>query len=146
LLPPPPRSPARPSIAGFSTAFFNPQRYVDAQVPSAATPPPLSPSQTVVTLQTGNMFLLLMGLAVLVCFCSNARVVRSYLVIVACADVGHIYSVYVGMGPAMFFDVAGWNDMGWGAIGGSAFLCVNRIATVAGVFGKLGEGVMAKRR
>ena len=70
--------------------------------------------------------------------------------IIALADIGHIYSCYAGMGSQQFWDFANYNDMAWGNIGGSAFLCVNRIATVLGVFGEIrdqshGGGKGAKR-
>jgi hypothetical protein len=79
--------------------------------------------------------LLLAGLAVLSSLFSTPRLARGYLLIVACADVGHIYSVYSGLGSDLFFDVVKWNDMVWGHVGVSAFLFVNRLATAAGVFG-----------
>jgi len=62
---------------------------------------------------------------------------RYYLTIVAFADLGHIYSSYVGMGSTYFWDVGSWNDMAWGNVGVSVFLCINRIATVLGVFGSI---------
>lgn len=59
---------------------------------------------------------------------------RNGLLVVACGD-GHIYSVYSGLGSDLFVDVAQWDDMVRGHVGVGAFLFVNRMATVAGVFG-----------
>jgi hypothetical protein len=39
------------------------------------------------------------------------------------------------MGSELFWDVGSWNVMAWRNVGASTFLCVNRIATVMGVFG-----------
>lgn len=61
--------------------------------------------------------------------------------IIALADIGHIYSVYLGMtggegvGAGAFWDWRNWNDMVAGNVGASVFLCVNRIATLLGLFG-----------
>lgn len=62
---------------------------------------------------------------------------RKYLLIVACADLGHIYSVYSGLGDDRFFDIANWNNMVWGHVGVSAFLFVNRLVTAADMIGPL---------
>ena len=93
----------------------------------------------------GNVFLLLAGLAVLCCFFGDAKVARGYLAIVAIADVGHIYCSYLGMGEKYFWDLNLWNRMVWSNVGVSAFLCVNRIATVSGVFGKVGRKGTTKK-
>lgn len=42
------------------------------------------------------------------------------------------------MGPKVFWNFNEYNDMMWGNIGVSAFLHVNRLATVLGVFGRVG--------
>jgi len=88
-------------------------------------------------LQFGNVLLLLAALAVLCCFTAHPEISRRYLMIVAIADLGHIYSCYIGMGSRQFLDYANYNDMAWGSIGGSAFLFVNRILTVLGIFGQI---------
>ncbi len=96
---------------------------------------PISANYTITVLQTGNIYLLLAGLAILCCIFSSPQVARNYLLIVACADLGHAYATYAGLGEEMFFDVAKWNDMVWGHVGFSIFLFVNRVATAAGIFG-----------
>lgn len=118
-------------------AITNPQSFADAQVPGTTEIFPISNSATITILQTGNIYLLLAALAVLCCLFSTPRAARNYLLILACADLGHMYSVYSGLGEEAFFDVRKWNDMVWGHVGVSSFLFVNRLATAAGVFGTI---------
>jgi len=42
-------------------------------------------------------------------------------------------------------DPNSWNQMAWANIGTSTFLCVNRFATVAGLFGRIGKKNVAKK-
>jgi hypothetical protein len=65
----------------------------------------------VLVLQLGNVLLLLAAIAVLCCFTTHPEIARRYLVIVAVADIGHIYSCYAGMGSQQFWDFANYNDM-----------------------------------
>jgi hypothetical protein len=125
------------STLGWYTALSNPQEYHDAQVPSNVPHPAITPGATVIVLQFGNVLLLLAALAMLCCFTAHPEISRRYLMIVAIADLGHIYSCYIGMGSRQFLDYANYNDMAWGSIGGSAFLFVNRILTVLGIFGQI---------
>jgi hypothetical protein len=75
-------------------------------------------------------------LLAIVCIWTNYRSVANYyLLAVALADLGHIYAVYCVWGQA-FWDLNQWNDMMWGNVGVSAFLHINRLATVLGVFGR----------
>lgn len=118
------------------TVFKDPQDYTYQQYPSAL-PQSLSFGSLIITYQLGNVFGLLAGLAVVCCFLGDAAVVRGYLIVVAIADVGHIYSSYLGMGEKYFFDLNLWNQMAFANIGVSAFLCLNRLATVLGLFGRI---------
>jgi len=133
-------------IMGFYAVFSSPQSYHNAQVPSSTPNLTITPGTTIITLQLGNVFLLLAGLAVLCTFTPHPEIARWYLIIVAVADLGHIYSSYAGMGYAYFWDVASWNDMAWGNVGTSVFLCVNRIATVLGIFGQIKNRAVAAGR
>jgi hypothetical protein len=83
-------------------------------------------------LQTGNMYLLVAGLAVLCRLFPTPQVARNYLLVVAHADLGHIYSVYSTLGRDVFFDFAKWNDVLWGHVGVNAFLWINRLAAAIG--------------
>jgi len=56
--------------------------------------------------------------------------------VVALADLGHIYAVYRVWG-SVFWDLGLWNDMMWGNVGVSTFLHVNRLATLLGLFGSV---------
>jgi hypothetical protein len=183
------------------TALSNPQEYHNAQVPSAIPYPTMTPGTTALVLQLGNVLLLLAALAILCCWTPHPEIARRYLLIVAVADIGHIYSCYAAMGSTQVWDFANYNEMGayasnpmaqswisgiafrffcvfvrlspfgtfsmfrfswspgfestswiiplmdrvaWGNIGGSAFLCVNRIATVLGLFGEIRNQVPGK--
>lgn len=75
----------------------------------------------------------------------DSAVARGYLVVVAIADLGHIYSSYLGMGEKYFLDLNSWNQMAWANIGVSVFLCLNRLATVSGVFGRIGGRATVKK-
>ncbi|KAL9532215.1 hypothetical protein SMMN14_04406 [Sphaerulina musiva] len=96
------------------------------------------PQAHALTLQIGNVFLLLAALAIICSWTTHKEIAKRYLVVVACADVGHIYAVYAAVGPQYFGNVTDWNDMMWGNVGCSLFLHVNRWATVAGWFGRVG--------
>lgn len=124
---------------GYATALRNPAQYYADQTPNAElsklvfTPQALS-----LTLQLGNVLLLLAAIALICCWTTHPEIARRYLIVVALADLGHIYAAYRGLGDSAFWDVTQWNDMAYGNIGASAFLHINRWLTVAGVFGRLG--------
>ncbi|KAF2444763.1 hypothetical protein P171DRAFT_472764 [Karstenula rhodostoma CBS 690.94] len=125
-------------LLGWNAAWNSPTTFVTGQLPTA----PLTPvpaAALILSHATGNIFILLALLAVLcTAITRDARVAKYYLLFVAVGDLGHIYSSYKVMGPEVFWDFAAYNDMMWGNIGVSAFLHVNRLATVLGVFGGFG--------
>ena len=127
------------SIWGAYTVWSDPHDFVAKQVPSKIPEPPLSSSNEVIVLMLGNVYVLLAGLAILCCFFAPRHTALGYLGIVAVADIGHIYSAYLGLGWDKFVDFGSYNDMAWGNIGCSAFLHVNRLATVLGFFGRTGN-------
>ncbi|POS72296.1 hypothetical protein DHEL01_v209306 [Diaporthe helianthi] len=94
-----------------------------------------------ITMQLGNVLLLLAALAVVCCFSPSSATARWYLVAVAFADYGHIYATYCSLDPDVFWDPARWNDLVAGSIGASAVLNVARWLTVLGAFGPLKDGV-----
>ncbi len=131
---------------GARLALLTPSAFLAEQIPpsaSAAMPStPLSPAAAIIILQTGNIYLLLAAVAVIVCFVGNPRTVRNYLLVIALADLGHVWGVYRGLslvpgGMEAFWDWRGWNGMVAGNVGASVFLCVNRVATLVGVWGRL---------
>jgi len=126
-------------VWGYVAALRDPELYYSAQVPNAAEVSKLvfTPQALSLTLQLGNVLLLLAAIAVLCCWTRHPEIAREYLIIVALADIGHIYAAYKGLGPEVFWDLTQWNDMAYGNIGVSAFLHINRWLTVAGLFGKL---------
>lgn len=99
----------------------------------------LQPQALVLSLQMGNVLLLLAAMAVICCWTPRSSTSKWYLVAVAFADYGHIYGTYAGMGRDAFLDVGGWNDAVWGSVGASAVLNIFRWLTVLGAFGGLTE-------
>ncbi len=127
------------SVWGYFISLLHPDQYYTDQVPNAeASKLVFTPQALSLTLQLGNVLLLLAAIAVICCWTSHPEVARRYLIAVALADLGHIYAAYRGLGDTVFFNPAQWNDMAYGNIGASAFLHINRWLTVAGFFGKLG--------
>lgn len=98
------------------------------------------------TLQLGNVFALLAAIAVICTHTTHSEIIKRYLVAVAFADLGHIYSSYCALGDDVFWDFTQWNDMAWANICVSLFLHLNRWMTVAGLFGKVvGNADVAKK-
>lgn len=109
------------SAAGFLGAVIDPDWFISEQIASVATTSPPTPAtdhSRLVALQLGNIYLLMamVGLAVLNST-SELKVVRSYLVALWIADLGHIYVCYHVLGLQRFIDVASWNSMTWGNVG-----------------------------
>ncbi|EEY15978.1 conserved hypothetical protein [Verticillium alfalfae VaMs.102] len=104
-------------VAGFLGVVVNPDQFVTDQI-IQQTPPLHSDNGRMVTLQLGNLYLLLamIGVAVL-SSTSEIRVVRNYLVALWVADLGHLWACYHGLGYGKFVDVAQWNAMTWGNVG-----------------------------
>jgi hypothetical protein len=124
-----------------ATSLPDPAAYYISQHPSPpllTTTLPIQPQALSLTLQITNLFLLLALLGILCSWTPHAEVARWYLVAVAIADWGHIYSVYASVGEEIFWDLDKWNDLMWGNVGVSAVLNVCRWGTVFGVFGKVG--------
>ncbi|KAJ9663989.1 hypothetical protein H2198_000492 [Neophaeococcomyces mojaviensis] len=105
----------------------------------------LTPQAEVMTLQMGNVLLLLAAIAIICCWTNHSEIAFWYLIVVAFADFGHIYATYRGVGWDYLRNVGGWNDMIAGNVGVSAFLNINRWLTVFGVFGKL-QGEKAREK
>ena len=100
---------------------------------------PAHPGALILSYTIGNIFVLLAGIAILCTVVTREpRVAKGYLLIIALGDLGHIYSSYKQMGPAVFWNFNEYNDVMWGNIGVSAFLHINRLSTVLGVFGRVG--------
>ncbi|KIW77711.1 hypothetical protein Z517_07544 [Fonsecaea pedrosoi CBS 271.37] len=138
--------PASLTWAYFIT-FFQPQQYYADQAPNTTITDLLfTPNALSLTLQLGNVFLLLAAMAVICCFTTHAEIARRYLIAVALADLGHIYSIYCALGDKVFWDLNQWNVMIYSNIGVSAFLHVNRLMTVTGMFGRLGTRENATKK
>ncbi|KAF2268094.1 hypothetical protein CC78DRAFT_530472 [Lojkania enalia] len=125
-------------ILGWNAAFSNPSTFITKQVPKASSAF-VAPSAGAICLSytLGNIFVLLAALAILcTAITREKRVAKFYLFFVALGDLGHIYSSYKAMGPEMFWNFNQYNEVMWGNIGVSAFLHVNRLGTLTGVFGR----------
>lgn len=124
-------------VAGALSPIFDTNNFIAGQT-SLSNPPalPHHPSVLALNYQLANMYALagMTGLCV-VYGTSELRVLRNVVVALAIADVGHIYGTYAAMGPGPFFDVSSWSLVSWGNIGFTAFLFVNRIAYLLGIFG-----------
>ncbi|KAI1610522.1 hypothetical protein EDD36DRAFT_421599 [Exophiala viscosa] len=128
------------SISGYITVLHSPAQYYADQTPNAELSKLVFTSQALsLTLQLGNVLLLLAAVAIICCWTIHPEISRRYLIVVALADLGHIYAAYRGLGDSTFWDPTQWNDMAYGNIGASAFLHINRWLTIAGAFGKLGS-------
>ncbi|KKY32811.1 hypothetical protein UCDDA912_g07206 [Diaporthe ampelina] len=74
-----------------------------------------------ITLQFGNVLLLLAALALVCCFSPSSATAKWYLIAVAFADYGHIYAFYCSLGPDVFWNPAQWNDAIAGGIGNTPY-------------------------
>lgn len=119
--------------------LMDPNDYYIRQLPNATTfTTVVTPQALSLSLQMGNVLLLLAFMALICSWTHHPDIPKKYLVAVALADFGHIYAAYASLGDKLFWDVSKWNDMVWGNIGTSLFLNVNRWATVLGLFGTVG--------
>ena len=85
----------------------------------------------------GSLFLLLFGNAILCTVITrDKRVTRGYLLLAAVGDLGHLWANWKVMGPEVFWDFGGYNEVMWGNVAVTVFLHVNRLATVLGLFGR----------
>ena len=125
-------------IAGALVTMGDPQSAVALQHPDVQTPQTLPMDTHMVMQQLGNLYLLLALVSVAVLYTtSEPKVVRNYLIALALADVGHIYITYLGLGQAIFFNIARWNSMTWGNVGVTSFLLLNRLCCFLGLFGSI---------
>jgi hypothetical protein len=129
-------------LLGWNAAFNDASNFISRQLPETTTTAitPMPSSAIIMSYSVANVFLLLGGLAILCTVITrDVKVTKWYLGMVACGDLGHIYASYKVMGPQVFWDFAQYNDLMWGNIGFSAVLHVNRVATLLGLFGKVGR-------
>ena len=135
------------SVWAYVLTLIDPQRYYADQAPQGILSDHVfTPQSLSLTLQFGNVLLLLAAMAIVCCFTNHAEVARRYLIAVALADVGHIYSVYTALGDKVFWDLNEWNQMMAGNVGVTIFLNINRWLTVAGLFGKIGGRASAGKK
>jgi hypothetical protein len=101
----------------------------------------------VMSYQIANIYGLVGLLAVGDIYGSSERhVVRNLITTLAVADIGHMYAMYAVIGLEAFLDVGSWSPVAWGSIGFTAFLFVNRVAYLLGVFGSEAATTSEKKR
>jgi hypothetical protein len=89
-----------------------------------------------VTLQLGNVYLLLGMVGVVLLYTSTEpKVVRNYIIALALGDIGHLYFTYHGMGWDRYVDAKSWNAVAIGNIGVTAGLLLFRVAYLTGLLG-----------
>jgi hypothetical protein len=62
----------------------------------------------------------------------------------ACGDLGPVYASYKVMGSNVFWDFGAYNSMMIGNIGFTAFLHINRLLTLLGAFGEVGQNTVLR--
>jgi hypothetical protein len=103
-------------IAGAIGAYSNPSWFVAEQI-VMSPPETLSPNSIVVTLQLGNLYLLLAMVGISIMYTSTEpRVVQNYIWALLIADIGHLYVTYYILEYERFVDIANWNAMAYGNI------------------------------
>lgn len=91
----------------------------------------------VISLQLGNLYLLLCMLGVFILnTTTEARVVHAYIIALAIADIGHVGACFYIMGLEPGLDWRNWNPMAMGNIGATVVLFVCRCSYMLGLFGK----------
>ncbi|CAO2658276.1 Nn.00g059990.m01.CDS01 [Neocucurbitaria sp. VM-36] len=127
-------------LLGVHAAFSNPTSFITKQLPVTHTAAlsPIPASAYVLAYSLGSVFLLFAFLNILCTVVTrDVTVTKYYLAILACGDVGHLYANYKGMGPHVFWNFSNYNEFMIGNVWITVFLWVNRIATLAGVFGRV---------
>lgn len=124
-------------VGGALAPIVDTDNFIAGQT-SLAHPPtlPHHPSVLALNYQLANIYGLvgMLGLGVIY-GTSELHVLRNAVIALAIADIGHLYATYVAMGPDLYLDVVNWSPVAWGNIGFTAFLFINRIAYLLGLFG-----------
>ncbi|KAL1998319.1 hypothetical protein VTN02DRAFT_6419 [Thermoascus thermophilus] len=129
-------------LGGYLTSIFNLYGFIYGQTPQARAPPlsprpGLEPSTLALAYQLANIYLLLFMLGIAVCHTTTEpKVLRHYLIALALADLGHLWSTYAAMGWDSFWDFSGWGAIAFGNIAVTGFLFVNRVMYLWGWFGE----------
>ncbi|TKA76203.1 hypothetical protein B0A49_03046 [Cryomyces minteri] len=123
-------------IAGAIAPFVSPSEFVSAQLAHIPRHP-LLPSEQILALQIGNLYLLLAMLGLFILnSTSEIKTVRAYLIALWVADIGHVAVTAWAMGCENIADIRRWNYMAWGNIGSTSFLFATRSLYLLGAFEK----------
>ncbi|KAF5636340.1 uncharacterized protein FTJAE_6107 [Fusarium tjaetaba] len=122
-------------VVGFAGAVIDPVWFIGEQSPQK-NDGDASPNSIVIAWQLGNLYLLLalIGVAIL-STTTETRVVRSYLVALWLADIGHVGFSSYGIGRDRLLSPLQWNAMTWGNVGMTLFLFFTRTVYLTGFFG-----------
>jgi len=124
------------SIAGALAPIVDPAGFVSSQL-AHIVPHNLYPTEQVLSLQLGNLYLLLCLLGVFILnTTTEARVVHAYVWALWIADIGHVAGTAWVMGYDAFIDVGRWNAMAYGNIGATVFLFATRTLYLLGLLGR----------
>lgn len=129
-------------LLGVHAAYSDPVSFITKQLPVTGTAELTSvpASAVIVAYSLGSLFSVLALFSVLCTFVTReAKVTKYYLAILACGDIGHLYANYKGMGREILLNFGDYNEVMVGNVWITIFLYVNRIATLAGAFGRIGQ-------
>ncbi|KAF2747385.1 hypothetical protein M011DRAFT_486653 [Sporormia fimetaria CBS 119925] len=129
-------------ILGWNQAFNTPTEFILTQTPSTLSSKvtPVHPNAILVSYAFANVLLVMTGLVILCTVVTReARVTKTFLFILGCGDLGHLWGWYRGLGADVFWDYNAYNLSLWANIAFTVFLVVNRAATLLGLFGRIGR-------
>ncbi|KIN07677.1 hypothetical protein OIDMADRAFT_140216 [Oidiodendron maius Zn] len=132
-------------VAGFLGPFVSPEWFLAEQI-AGSPQQEITQNAKMIAYQLGNIYLLmaLVGVAVLYTT-TEAKVVRSYLIALAIADVGHVGITCYVMEYERAVDIAHWNSMAWGNLGATGFLFFFRLAYLFRLFGPDRQPIAVKQ-
>lgn len=138
------------SIAGISAAMLYPRTFIYDQLPSYRTPDlstPIPPTEQILALQLGNVYLLLAFLGIFILNQSHAdrSTARAYLSALWLGDLGHLAATAWVMGWQDFVNVRIWTSSIWGNVGGTIALWLVRTAWLLGYWDESETGQDKKR-
>ena len=126
-------------LAGAVLAFFMQATYLHWTHAASAPGAPVPISTSIVLDQLANLYLGLAALeASLLRASSDTLVWKVVIIILLCADVGHLYSVRA-LGTTIYWQYWRWNPIDWGNVPFVYFLAATRISMLLGV------GIKGKR-
>ena len=122
-------------ILAFTTTSISPAYYVSGQF-KLTSPLSLAPSETILTYQMSNLFLLIAIIELYVFHSTNdIKVAHALLKALWWGDLGHLGVTTWCMGWATLRNVGEWSLVNWGNIAVPLFLFAMRSFCLFGIFG-----------